>query len=156
MKSKESPRELWDRIMQNNICTMRGPKAKRERGRKLKEVMTGEREMMEQEDAKLVSLSEHIKNTSTCGAILTKNKLETGRKIIKAINKDPQRVSGRNKREVIMSGPAPLGGDAEGGYYTWRYFLGSKWFKAHIGYTRLCIPYQEDESCCRLEVLLLA
>lgn len=112
--------------------------------------------MAEWEEAELTWPREHIKNTSTCGAILTKNKLETGRKIIKAINKDPQRVSGRNKREVIMSGPAPLGGDTEGGYYTWRYFLGSKWFKAHIGYTRLCIPYQEDESCCRLEVLLLA
>ena len=118
MKSKESLCELWDSIMKNNICTMRVPKAKRERDRKLKEIMTGEIKMMEQEDAKLVSLSEHIKNTSTCGEILTENKLETGRKIIKAIKKDPQRASGRNKREVIVSGPAPLGGNTEGGYYT--------------------------------------
>ena len=156
MKSKESPCELWDHIMQNNICTMRVPKAKRERGRKVKEIMTGEIKMMEQEDAKLVSLSEHIKNTSTCGTILTENKLETGRKIIKAIKKDPQTMPGRNKREVIMSGSAPLGGDTEGGYSTWRYFLGSKWFKPHIRQTRLWVPYEEDESCCRLEVLLLA
>ena len=118
MKSKESLCELWDSIMKNNICTMRVPKAKRERDRKLKEIMTGEIKMMEQEDAKLVSLSEHIKNTSTCGEILAENKLETGRKIIKAIKKDPQRASGRNKREVIVSGPAPLGGNTEGGYYT--------------------------------------
>lgn len=46
MKSKESLCELWDRIMKNNNCTMKVPKVKRERDRKLKEIMAGEIKMM--------------------------------------------------------------------------------------------------------------
>ena len=37
--------------------------------------------MSEQEDAELTSPNEYIENTSTYGPILTKNKLETARKI---------------------------------------------------------------------------
>ena len=37
--------------------------------------------MSEQEDAELTSTNEYIENTSTYGTILTKNKLETARKI---------------------------------------------------------------------------
>ena len=38
--------------------------------------------MVEQEETKLNSRYEHIKNTSTCGAVLTENKLEAGRKTL--------------------------------------------------------------------------
>lgn len=52
-----------------------------------------------QEDAKLTSPYEHIKNTSTCRAILTENKLETGGKtyITKAVKKDPHQVRKEEK-----------------------------------------------------------
>ena len=36
--------------------------------------------MAKKEDIELTSLHKYIKNTSTSGAILTENKLETGRK----------------------------------------------------------------------------
>ena len=39
--------------------------------------------MVEWKDMKLTSIHEHMKNTSTFGAILTENKLEIGRKIHK-------------------------------------------------------------------------
>lgn len=38
--------------------------------------------MVEEEDDELTSPHEHIKNASTCGAILTKNTPETGRKTL--------------------------------------------------------------------------
>lgn len=55
-----------------------------------------------QEDAKLTSPYEHIKNTSTCRAILTENKLETGRKT--HTNKIVRKIHvelGRKGREAI-------------------------------------------------------
>ena len=54
---------------------------------------------------------EHIKNTSTCGVILTENKLETGRETYnQGCKKDPQ--GNRKGREAIMPGPALLEGEA--------------------------------------------
>ena len=46
--------------------------------------------MVEQEGAELTSHREHIKHTCTCGAILTENKPETGKKTYtsKAVKKD--------------------------------------------------------------------
>ena len=48
----------------------------------------------EWEDVDSNSLQEHIKNTSTCGSVLTENELETGRKAhtTKAVKKDPHEV----------------------------------------------------------------
>lgn len=61
---------------------------------------------MEQENAELTSFYEHIQNTSTCGTILTENKLDTGRKthIIKAIRKS-QADSVWKLREAVTWGP---------------------------------------------------
>ena len=38
--------------------------------------------MVEQEDTEVTATHEHIKNAFTCRAILTENKLETGRKTL--------------------------------------------------------------------------
>lgn len=55
--------------------------------------------MAEQEDTKLPSSHEHIKNISTHKTILTENKLETGGKtyITKAVKKDPHQVRKEEK-----------------------------------------------------------
>ena len=53
-------------------------------------------------------------HTSTCDAVLTENKLETGRRTdtAKALRKIHME-SGRKGREAIRSGPVLLGGDIE-------------------------------------------
>ena len=57
---------------------------------------------------------EHIKKTSTCGAILTNNRLETRTKthITKAIRKIHTK-SDRSGRKVVSLGPGPLAGNRE-------------------------------------------
>ena len=69
----------------------------------------GEIKMAEEEDAGLTYTHKHMKNTSTCGAILTENKLETGKKAVKMIHTE----STRKGREAIRLRPAPLGGGTE-------------------------------------------
>ena len=71
--------------------------------------------MAEQEDAELTSPHKHIKSTSTCGAILTENKLETGKKTIMQprLYRNIHTESGRKGREEIGEGSVPLGGDTE-------------------------------------------
>ena len=72
--------------------------------------------MAEWEEAELTWPREHIKNTSTCGAILTKNRLETRTKthIIKAVRKI-HTESDRTGRKVVSLGPGPLAGNREEG-----------------------------------------
>ena len=71
----------------------------------------------------------HSKNTSTCGAILTENKLETERKTqtTKVVRKIHTEL-GRKGREAIRSGPASLGRDKkEVGDYTGSEMLPGEW-----------------------------
>ena len=49
----------------------------------------------EQEDAELTSFHKHIKNISTLGAIITENKLVTGRKLF--YNQDSKERSTRSQ-----------------------------------------------------------
>lgn len=78
---------------------------------------------------------EHIKKTSTCGAILTKNRLETRTKthIIKAVRKIHTELD-RTGRKVVSLEPGPLAGNRkEGeGYTVLEIFPGSEWHKPHI------------------------
>lgn len=50
--------------------------------------------MAEWEDSEITSPHKHIKNTSTCGALLTESWLETGRKTFynQGWKKDPRRI----------------------------------------------------------------
>ena len=60
---------------------------------------------------------EHIKNSRICGAVLTEDKLETGRKTLiqQTLERKIHTESGWKGKKVIRSGPAPLGRDKEGG-----------------------------------------
>lgn len=60
-------------------------------------------------------LTKHINNTSTCGAVLTENKLEAARKTLTQVSlekKDPQSQV-RGEEKGISSGPVLLRGNAE-------------------------------------------
>ena len=74
---------------------------------------------------------EHIKHTSTCGAVLTANKLETA---ASPLHKQGPHGVGMG-REEKQSGGA-LGGYAEAGRIVWaqRSSLGSERFKQHMGH----------------------
>ena len=59
----------------------------------------------------------HIINASTCGAVLTENKLETGRMPLMQPGLKHGIWEGKRSNEVV--GPVPLGGDTERRGSTW-------------------------------------
>lgn len=76
--------------------------------------------MVEKEDMELTFPQEHIKNTPTCGIILTRSwqKDSCTNKAVKNIHVD----TGSKGRKAIKSGPVPFGGNSKKkGGYTERY-----------------------------------
>ena len=68
--------------------------------------------MADQEDVELTSPHKHIKNTSTCGTVLTENQLKASRRSLiqpKLKERFPHNWVGQ-KKKVIGTGPVPLGG----------------------------------------------
>ena len=91
--------------------------------------------MAEQEDMELTSPHKHIKNTSTCGTILTENKLETVRRtpIQPKLQERFQVIEQDGKRHRLENlGPER---DLKGrkGPYRQTLILESKWVKPHMG-----------------------
>lgn len=72
--------------------------------------------MVEKEDVELTS--PHIKNTSTCGTLLTEHQLETAEDLLyyQSCKKDPHMTGqDKKKKKGIRMGPVSLGRTCEGG-----------------------------------------
>ena len=74
--------------------------------------------MPEQEDPELTSPNEHIKNTATCGTILTEtNQRLTEGSTIKAVKKVSHRIEQEGQRNNQVRTCTHGGGQRKGGVY---------------------------------------
>ena len=105
----------------------------------------------------LTSPQEHIKNTSTCGTVLTETNWKLAERLLynQGCEKDPQGIVKEGKRSDQSGTCAPgRGVRGKGRLHGWRSALGNEQFKPHTGCPSHGIQHREEEPHLLVESLL--